>query len=77
MKNLTLALDDQTYQTARVIAAQRSMSLTALVREYLQSLAASAPSDPMGDLMLALDAAQGPFAASRRMSREEAHGRQE
>lgn len=38
MKNITLKIDDKTYQNARVRAAERSTSVSAMVREYLQSL---------------------------------------
>ncbi len=47
MKNITLALDDETYRRARIIAAQRDSSVSALVKSYLLSLAgtAEAPRD--------------------------------
>ena len=38
MKNLTIALDDETYRRARVFAAQRDASISALVKKYLSSL---------------------------------------
>jgi plasmid stability protein len=38
MKNLTLKIDDETYQNARVRAAERGSSISAMVREYLRSL---------------------------------------
>jgi len=37
-KNITLAVDEEVLQQARVVAAERHMSLSALVREYLSSL---------------------------------------
>jgi hypothetical protein len=39
MKNITLAVDDDVYRMARVVAAERDTSVSALVREYLISLA--------------------------------------
>lgn len=38
MKNVTVSLDDKTYRSARVKAAEAGRSLSALVREYLQEL---------------------------------------
>jgi hypothetical protein len=38
VKNLTIALDDETYRRARVFAAQRDASISALVKKYLCSL---------------------------------------
>lgn len=46
MKNVTISLDDEAYRKARVVAAQRDTSLSALVRKYLVSLAAEAAAAP-------------------------------
>jgi hypothetical protein len=40
MKNITVSLDDDIYRRARMIAAQRDTSVSALVKAYLGSLAA-------------------------------------
>ena len=40
MKNVTLALDEETLRAARRIAAERSTTVNALVREFLERLAA-------------------------------------
>ena len=40
MKNVTLALDEATLRDARRIAAERSTSVNALVREFLDQLTA-------------------------------------
>lgn len=42
MKNVTLSLDEETYRRARVVAALRNQSVSALVRDYLRSLSAGA-----------------------------------
>lgn len=42
MKNVTIALDDETHRKARIRAAELGTSLSALVKAYLQELA----SDP-------------------------------
>ena len=38
MKNVTLSLDEETYRQARITAAERNQSVSALVRHYLRSL---------------------------------------
>ncbi len=43
MKNITIAMDDQTYRKARIAAAQRDTSVSALVKKYLLSLTDDAP----------------------------------
>lgn len=35
MKNITLKIDDETHRQARILAAQRGTSISALVREFL------------------------------------------
>jgi predicted transcriptional regulator len=39
MKNITVSLDDETYRRARIIAAERDTSVSALVKRYLAELA--------------------------------------
>ncbi|MCH2156114.1 MAG: DUF6364 family protein [Opitutales bacterium] len=38
MKNITVSLDNDAYRNARVFAAEHDTSVSALVKEYLQSL---------------------------------------
>lgn len=38
MRNVTVSLDDEVYRRARIKAAERDTSLSALVRDYLISL---------------------------------------
>jgi hypothetical protein len=40
MKKITVSLDDETYRRARVIAAQRDTSVSALVKRFPTDLAA-------------------------------------
>lgn len=40
MKNVTIALDDETHRKARIRAAELGTSLSALVKDYLTGLAA-------------------------------------
>jgi hypothetical protein len=39
MRNITVAVDDETYKRARVAAAERDTSVSALVKAYLKQLA--------------------------------------
>lgn len=41
MKNITVSVPDDVYRTARVTAAERGSSVSALVAEYLRSLSGS------------------------------------
>lgn len=38
MKNITVSVDEDTYRRARIKAAERDTSISALVRDYLRSL---------------------------------------
>lgn len=38
VKNLTVALDERSYRKARIAAAERGVSVSALVRDYFNSL---------------------------------------
>ena len=39
MKNITVSLDDETYRRARIIAAERNTSVSALAKRFLTELA--------------------------------------
>ena len=43
MKNITLALDEDTYRLARIAAARRDSSVSSLVKQYLQARLAESP----------------------------------
>ena len=47
MKNVTIALDDETHRKARIRAAELGTSLSALVKTYLAALT-DAPASPNG-----------------------------
>ncbi len=38
MKNITVSVDDETYRRARIVAASRGTSVSAIVREFLLDL---------------------------------------
>lgn len=76
MKNITVSVDDETYRRARVKAAERDTSVSALVRRFLSELA-SGESDverlkrEERDLRARITA----FSARDRLSRDDAHRR--
>ncbi len=76
MKNITLSVDEETYQRARIAAAERNTTVSAFVRDYLRTFAhpGEGEHNPAAALFAALDRAQG-FSADERMTREEAHER--
>jgi hypothetical protein len=39
MKNITVSVDDETYRLARIKAAERDTSVSALVKQFLMALA--------------------------------------
>ena len=46
MKNITIAVDDETHRAARVRAAELGTSVSALVKSYLQELVDGSPVKP-------------------------------
>ena len=76
MKNLTVSLDDETYRRARMIAAQRETSVSALVKRFLTELASGETEfeRPKRLEQSARDRIVS-FNASDRLSRDEIHER--
>jgi hypothetical protein len=75
MKNITLSLDEETYRKARIAAARRDASVSSLVKQYLQTLAATEiPNEkpaPELDTLLAEIAIRHPgFSCRENLSRE-------
>jgi plasmid stability protein len=72
VKNLTVSLPDEVYRKARVKAAERNTSLSAMVKQFLESLA-----DEEGEfkrlerLQEESYARIGRFRASHRLTRED------
>lgn len=76
MRNITVSVDDETYKRARVAAAERDTSLSALVKAYLQQLVS--PESEFERLKREEREIRNQivsFSASDRLSREELHGR--
>jgi uncharacterized protein YdaU (DUF1376 family) len=76
MKNITVSLDDQTYRRARIVAAQRDTSVSALVKRYLLELGTGeSEAERLKREERALRARITRFRAADRLSRDELHDR--
>ena len=76
MKNITVSVPDNVYHDARVAAAQRDTSLSALVVAYLERL--SGRKDEIArleELQQEVQAEIGQFRAADRLGRDEVHDR--
>jgi plasmid stability protein len=76
VKNITVSLPDDIYRSARIKAAERDTSVSALVREFLTRLGQDESEFDrrkrlQDDVMASIRA----FSASDRLSREDAHDR--
>ena len=76
MKNITVSLDDESYRRARVIAAQRDTSVSALVKRFLLDLASGeSETERLKRQERELRERITDFDASDRLSRDDAHRR--
>ena len=76
MKNITVSLPDEVYRLARIKAAERDSSVSALVRGYLASLGEEEPEFERRKRMQADALASiGRFSAGTRLSRDRLHDR--
>jgi hypothetical protein len=76
VKNITVSVPDHVYRNARVAAAQRDTSVSALVVAYLERL--SGRMDEFGRLealQREVQAEIGQFRAAGRLGRDEVHDR--
>jgi plasmid stability protein len=62
MKNVTIALDDETHRQARIRAAELGTSLSALVKDYLTRLVAEDAPTPEGVRDMTMPFAHAPAA---------------
>ncbi|MEI6830737.1 MAG: DUF6364 family protein [Synechococcaceae cyanobacterium ELA445] len=82
MKNITVSVEEAVHHRARIRAAERGTSLSALVRDFLISLSAntSPAVDPrrlaQEELFRRLDAQARGLAAADRLDRSDLHQRQ-
>lgn len=76
MKNITVSVDEDTYRRARVVTAARDRSLSALVREFLQTLAAGeSQMERLKREERTLRERIDQFSAADRLTREAVHAR--
>ena len=76
MKNITVTVDDETYRNARIKAAERDTSVSALVKRFLAELAAGeSDTELLKREERALREQIGKFRAADRLQREDVHER--
>lgn len=76
VKNLTVSLPDEVYRRARVKAAERDTSLSALVRDFLSRLGQEeTDGERRRRLQTEVFASIDGFSAGDRLSRDDVHGR--
>jgi uncharacterized protein YdaU (DUF1376 family) len=77
VRNITISLDDETYRRARMIAAERDTSVSALVKQFLVDLASGgSKSERLKQEERALRDRITTFRASDRLPRDQVHERQ-
>jgi hypothetical protein len=76
MRNITVAVDDETYKRARVAAAERDTSVSALVKAYLEQLASHETEiERLKRQEREIRSQIAAFNAGDRISREDLHSR--
>lgn len=76
MKNVTVSVPDDVYRQARMRAAERDTSVSALVADYLRSLSGPSPEFiRLRDLQRTITNALSDFSAADRLDRDELHER--
>jgi plasmid stability protein len=76
MKNITVSIDDELHRRARIRAAERDTSLSALVREFLTEFAGGETDfERRKRLQAKTLASVHAFRAGERLSREAVHDR--
>ena len=77
MRNITVSVDDEVYRRARVAAAERDTSVSALVKTYLEQLASQeTDTERLKRQEREIRSQISAFNASERLSRDELHGRE-
>lgn len=80
MKNITVSVDDELYHRARVKAAQRRTTVSALVRGFLERMAEEESDFDLlqrqqNELIARIRAEHPGFSAAERPTRDELHER--
>jgi len=76
MRNITVSVDDETYKSARIAAAEHDTSVSALVKAYLEQLAShETETERLKRQEREIRSRIAAFTASDRLSREDLHSR--
>jgi hypothetical protein len=76
MKNITLSVPDVVYKRARIKAAERDTSVSALVSEYLVKFSEGATeAESLKRRMLTARESMGHYVVGKRVKRSELHDR--
>ena len=77
MKNITLSIDDEILENARVIAAEKRTTVNAMVREYLTEVAGrdARLARARRELLNMMDTSKGRMKPGWKFSREETYER--
>ncbi len=76
MRNITVSVDEETYKRARLAAAERDTSVSALVKAYLEQLASHEPEiERLKRQEREIRRSIAAFTASDRLSREDLYSR--
>ena len=76
MKNITVSVDDETYRKARIKAAERETSVSALVRKFLADLVSTESEfDRLARRELELRKQSPSFDPTDRLTRDELYER--
>lgn len=78
MKKITVSVDDETHRSAKEWAAKRGMSVSALVREYLNNLPQRVPGSPektLSEVIADICSRGGRISVSDNVRREELYDR--
>ena len=76
MKNITLAVPDGVYRRARVKAAERDTSVSAVVADFLKAFAeGETEAESLKRRMLMVRESLGHYEVGKRVKRSELHGR--
>lgn len=79
MKNITVSVGEETYRSAKEWADKRGMSVSALIREFLNNLpqkrSTDTPQKSLGEIIADIRARGGRISVSDNVSREELYNR--
>jgi len=77
MKNITLAIEDEILDRARIVAAEKRTSINAMVREFLAEVGKREDriAAARRELLHLMDTSEGRMAPGWRFDRDETHER--